>query len=258
MGQEHPVHQLSCYDVTTGIVLWHQDVQEKHNEISELKPLLTSALIKGCIFRLDALHTQRDFCRRVRQGGGDSLLIAKDNQPTLREDIADLFEDPHPDRRRWQHVETWEKGHGRREHRHLTCSPDLNEWFAKDWQGIAQVVRLQREVTVLKTGATRQEVVYGLSSLSLRETSPARLFALIRAHWAIENRLHWRRDVTLGEDACQTRTGAVPGLLAQLNSTVLALMDRLAVHKVARQTRYFAARFDEALSLVLTGHCKVY
>src|SRR5260370_42554871 len=66
------------------------------------------------------------------------------------------------------------------------------------------------------------------------------------------------RDVTLGEDACQTRTGLVPSLLAQLNSTVLSLMDRAGVRNVARQMRYFDASFQQALALVLTGHCSVY
>ncbi len=64
---------------------------------------------------------------------GSFVLIAKDNQPTLKEDIADLFEDPTPDRRRWQEAETWDKGHGRLEHRQIVCSPDLNDWFAKEW-----------------------------------------------------------------------------------------------------------------------------
>lgn len=92
--QEHPVHQLSCYEVTTGRVVWHCNVQEKHNEISELKPFLTTELVKGRILSLDALHTQRELCRQVHRLEGDYLLIAKDNQPTLKEDIADYFEDP--------------------------------------------------------------------------------------------------------------------------------------------------------------------
>lgn len=80
----------------------------------------------------------------------------------------------------------------------------------------------------------------------------------MRGHWRIENGLHWRRDVTLGEDACQTRTGRVPSLLAQLNSAVLCLMDRVGVHNVARQMRYFDAHVEQALALVLTGSCSVY
>jgi hypothetical protein len=76
--------------------------------------------------------------------------------------------------------------------------------------------------------------------------------------YTIENRLHHRRDVSLGEDACQTRTGPVPSILAQLNSTTLSLMDRVGVHNVARPLRYFDAHLEQALALVLTGHCSVF
>jgi hypothetical protein len=76
--------------------------------------------------------------------------------------------------------------------------------------------------------------------------------------YTIENRLHWRRDVTLGEDACQRRIGPVPSLLAQLNSAVLSLMDRIGVGNVPRQMRYFDAEYNQALDLVLTGQCSVY
>jgi len=96
-------------------------------------------------------------------------------------------------------------------------SPDLNEWFAKDWQGIEQVFRIERTVRLLKRGEARHEVLYGLSGMTLQQAPAARMLALVREHWQIENRLHWRRDVTLGEDVCQTRTGLTPSLLAQLN-----------------------------------------
>ncbi len=76
--------------------------------------------------------------------------------------------------------------------------------------------------------------------------------------YTIENRLHWRRDVTLGEDACQTRTGAMPSLLARFNSTILSLMDRLGVRNVARQIRYFDAHVEQAVQLLLTGRCSVF
>jgi predicted transposase YbfD/YdcC len=255
--QGHPVHLLSCYDVITGTVLWQCNVGEKQNEISALKPLLTPSLVKGRIFSLDAMHTQRQLCAQVHRLEGDYVLIAKDNQSTLREDIADLFEDRTPDRRRWQEAETWDKGHGRLEHRQISCSPDLNDWFGKQWEGIEQVFRLERTSRTLKTGELHHEVVYGLSSLSLRQAPASRMLGLVRAHWAIENRLHWRRDVTLGEDACQTRTGAVPSLLARLNSTVLSLMDCLGVCNVARQARYFDAEVEQAIQLILTGQCSV-
>jgi predicted transposase YbfD/YdcC len=257
-SQAHPVHQLSCYEVATGIVLWHCNVQEKENEICALKPLLNAECVTGRILTLDAMHTQRELCAQVHRLGGDYILLAKENQPTLREDIAYLLEDPQPDRRRWQEAETWDKGHGRLDHRHIVCSPDLNEWFGKSWQGIEQVFRLERTTCLLKSGRVRHEVVYGLSSLALHDAPPTDMLTFIRDHWAIENRLHYRRDVSLGEDACHTRTGSVPALLAQLNSTVLSLMDRVGVHNVARQMRFFDAHLEQALALLLSGSCSLY
>lgn len=168
------------------------------------------------------------------------------------------FCDRRPDRRRGPQAETWDKGHGRLEHRHIICSPDLNDWFARQWEGIEQVFRLQRTTRLLKTGEVRQQIVYGLSNLPMRQGPPERMLTLIRAHWCVENRLHWRRDVTLGEDGCQTRTGAAPALLARLNSTVLSLMDRLGVRNVPQQARYLDAHLEQAIQLLLTGRCAVY
>ena len=95
--------------------------------------------------------------------------------------------------------------------------------------------------------------MYGLTSLS-PQRAPARcLNRLVRRHWAVENELHWRRDVTLGEDGCRSRTGKVPQMLATLNNVVLALMQMLAVSNVAGQMREFAAFPDQALRLLLLG-----
>lgn len=105
--QAQPTHLLSCYEVTTGTLLWQCNVGEKQNEISALKPRLSPALVKGRIVTLDAMHTQRELCSTVHQWGGAYILITKDNQPTLTQDIADLFEDRTPDRRRGPQAETW-------------------------------------------------------------------------------------------------------------------------------------------------------
>jgi hypothetical protein len=72
------------------------------------------------------------------------------------------------------------------------------------------------------------------------------------------NRLHWRRDVTLKEDACQTRTGSAPALLARLNSAVLSLMDLLGERNVPRQARFFEAHVEQALQLLLTGQRSLF
>lgn len=253
---DQPVHQLSAYDVATGIVLFQINVAEKQNEISALKPRLTPAFVKGRLFTLDALHTQTELCATIDRFGGFYVLVAKDNQPTLATDLADFFSAPPPDWC-WQEAEAWEKAHGRLEYRRLIASPELNEWFANRWSGVAQVFRLERTTLLLKSGRVRQQVIAGISNLSMTQAPPARLLQLNRGHWLIENRLHWRRDVTLGEDSCQTRTGVVPSLLAQLNSTTLSLMDRLGVRNVARQARFLDAHPEQAVQLILTGQCRV-
>lgn len=203
------------------------------------------------------MHTQTELCAKIDRGDGYYLLVAKDNQRCLATDLTDFFADP-PSDWCWEHAETWDKAHGRLEHRQITCSPELNEWFGKRWAGVAQVFCLQRTTTLLKSGKQRQQTVYGLSNLSVTQAPAMRMLALNRAHWGIENRLHWRRDVTLGEDSCQTRTGAAPGILARLNSAILSFMDRLGVENVPRQARFFDAHVDQAVQALLSGHCSVY
>ncbi len=132
------------------------------------------------------MHTQRALCAQVHRWEGDYVLMAKDNQPTLAEDIADLFADRMPDRRRWVEAETWDKGHGRLEYRHITCSPDRGDWFGKQWQGIEQVFRLERITYILHTGKIRHQIVYGLSSLPMNQVGALRLLKLVRQHWAME------------------------------------------------------------------------
>ena len=141
--EDQPVHQLSAYDVHTGVVLFQVNVQEKQNEISALKPLLTPSFIKGRIFTLDAMPTQTELGAKVDRGDGSSIFVAKDNQPSFAQDLADFFDAPPFD---WQKVqtETWDKAHGRLEHRRMMCRPELNEWCARRWAGVAQVFCLQR------------------------------------------------------------------------------------------------------------------
>lgn len=92
---------------------------------------------------------------------------------------------------------------------------------------MGQVFCLRRTTTVLATGVTRIETVYGVTSLLPAQASPARLLALVRAHWTIENRLHWVRDVTFDEDRSQIRQGAGPQVMATLRNLAISLL-RLA------------------------------
>ena len=214
-----------------------------------VKSWLQAVHVQDRIVSADAMHTQRFFCALLRRWRSHSLLIAKKNQPQLYEDLQLFFEDQEADRSGWQSAHSCNKGHGRLERREITTSTDLNSFFERDWQGIEQVFRLERNV--MRKGEPSQEVVYGLTSLPRKLANPARLLELNRAHWQIENRLHWRRDVTLGEDACQVRTGQAPQVLAALNNAVLALADALQVSNLAAQMRTFDAHPEQALALLL-------
>ncbi len=249
-GGEEPQKQvLHVYEVHTGIVLQQCPIAQEHNEVSTLKPLLTEVLCKGRILTSDAAQSYHQFGRLVRRAGGDVVLFIKDNTPVTRADPELFFEDEQADRRTWQSFEQIEKGHGRLERRQITTSPDLNEYLRRDWGEVGQVFRVQRE----RTSKDKQsvEVVYGWTTLSQKRCSSERLSQVIRAHWAVENRLHWRRDVTLGEDRCGVRFPPVAQMLAVLNTVVLSLMDLHQIPNVARQRRRFASHPDEALTWVL-------
>jgi predicted transposase YbfD/YdcC len=249
-GGEEPMKQvLHVYEVQTGIVLQQVPMAQKHNEVSTLKPMLTEVLCQGRILTADAAQSYHEFGRLVRQGGGDVVVTIKDNTPVARADLELFFEDEQADRRTWQSFEQIEKGHGRLERRQITISPDLNDYLRRDWGEVGQVFRLQRERTIKDKKSV--EVVYGWTSLSPTRCSPQRLLQLTRAHWAVENRLHWRRDVTLGEDRCGVRFPPVAQMLAVLNTVVLSLMDFHQVANVARQIRRFVSHPDEALAWVL-------
>ena len=242
------VHVLGFYDCQSGIVLTQRAVASKENEISAAAALLHPALVKGRIISTDALHTQRKWCTGVQSYGGYYLTIVKLNQPTLYEDIQDFFDDPDAQQDEWQYAKRAQKGHGRLETREIWTSTQMNEWFEKDWTGLAQIFRLRR--VVKEAEKHREETVYGITNLPRSKANAARLLALQQEHWRIENRLHWRRDVTLGEDACQVRITGAPQALAALNGGVLALMDWLQVRNVASQMRHFCAHPHEALLLL--------
>ncbi|GAC1358585.1 MAG: ISAs1 family transposase [Ktedonobacteraceae bacterium] len=241
------MHQVSLYETQTGIVLAEQIVGDKENELSRINEMLTPQCIKGRLVSADALHTQQAFCLGVTLAGGDYLLFAKGNQPTLHEDLRLFFHEPPLDCHDWRIAQSCDTGHGRLEMRDLIASTELNDFLSKPWTGIAQVFRLRRRVC--KPLVCTQEIVYGFTSLSPAKAGPERILELVRDHWAIENRSHWRRDVTLREDDCQVRKGIAPRTLTLLNSFLLALFDWLGVTNVASQMRTLAARPLLALRL---------
>jgi hypothetical protein len=140
------------------------------------------------------------------------------------------------------------KGHGRLERRTLTTATLLNDYL--DWPEVGQVYWLRRERTV--AGVTTLEDVYGISSLSREQAEATRFLALLREHWGIENRLHYVRDVTLGEDACRVRKGSSGSVLAGLRNAALVLLDRLNVPSMAEAIRACVLRPKRVFRLLFT------
>lgn len=244
------VHTVGLYNVSARFMWQQQAVVGKGQERKAALALIEPLALHGSVVSADALHTQPKWAQAVLDRGGEYLLIAKGNQSELREAIALLFSQP-PRPRLFPESEarTVDKAHGRLEVRHLRVSCELSEYLAPRWPQVAQVFQIERTIT--RHGKTTREVVYGLTSLTPHQVSPSQLLALVRHHWHIENRSHWRRDVTLGEDACRLTLGQVPQVLAALNNCVLAIVDFLRQPNLAAATRFFCARPEKALDLLL-------
>ncbi len=228
------------------------DGEKQEAELTVAPALIDRLDWRGRVLTGDALFCQRDLCRQVLDRGGDYLLLAKANQPTLAQDIRLLF-DPPPevaalpllDRRE---ARTLDYGHGRTdERRHLVASTDLTAYL--DWPGLAQVVRLER--TWCERGTTKRARHYGITSLAPEQADAARLLELRRGHWSIENRLHRRKDVTFGEDASLVHAGQGPTVMALLRDAAVSLLHRAGVRKVAARLRAHSQHPDQAVALVL-------
>jgi predicted transposase YbfD/YdcC len=139
------------------------------------------------------------------------------------------------------------KGHGRVERRRLRATTRLNGYL--DWPGLRQVCVLERTRRV--NGEESTETAFAVTSLRPSRARAGRLLELARAHWDVENRLHYVRDVSLGEDACRVRTGSAPEVLSGLRNAAIRLIRAAGLTNLAAALRRFAAHPLEAVSLVL-------
>ena len=190
------MHLLAGLCQHTGAVLAQLAVGAKTNEIPMLTKLLdTIPDIAGAVITADALHCQRDTAEYITGRGAHYILTVKDNQPTLRKKLKSLP---------WKQIPVLDRktehGHGRTTTRTLKAA-EIAEGIG--FPGAVQVLQLTRTATDDKTGKKHTEVVYAVTSLSVADAKPAQIAAWLRGHWAIENRLHWVRDVTYSEDHSQ-------------------------------------------------------
>lgn len=242
-------HLLGAVSQRLGLVVAQLAVTDKSHEAGKLESLLAALVLEGRVVTCDALHTHASVAQTILAGGGDYLLPVKDNQPLLRQDIALVF--AHAERLSDTITEarTTDQHGGRIETRWLRASTALEGYL--DWPGHAQVLELQRTVTEKRTGKTRREVAHAITSLGRERATARQLLEVWRAHWHIENRLHWVRDVSFDEDRSQVRTGHVPQVMATLRNIAISLLRISGASNIAAACRRYAAQ--PALALAAVG-----
>lgn len=242
-------HLLGAVSQRLGIVVAQLAVSDKSHEAAEIESLLAALVLEGRVVTLDALHTHASVARTVRARGGDYLLPVKDNQPLLRADIALVFAHAAGLAETITSAQTTEQHGGRIETRCLRASTALQGYL--DWPGHAQVLELRRTVTEKRTGETRCEVAHAITSLGRERASARQLLEVWRAHWHIENRLHWVRDVTFDEDRSQVRAGHAPQVMAVLRNIAISVLRVCGAENIASACRRYAAQ--PALALAAVG-----
>jgi predicted transposase YbfD/YdcC len=234
-------HLVAAFDHGTGVVVGQLAVTAKSNEIPAVQGLLRLFDLTGVVVTVDAMHTQTDTAEQITAAGGDYVFTVKGNQPTLFKACKNMPWSDVP-----SHTVRTRK-HGR------TATRTIKVVTAPAWvefAGATQIAQLRRTVT--KDGKRTVEVVYLITSADHRAAPPATLAAWVRAHWGIENRLHWVRDVTYDEDRSQVRTGNAPQVMATLRSTAISLLRLTGVENIAQGLRHHARDPEPVLKLLLT------
>jgi predicted transposase YbfD/YdcC len=244
------VHLVSAYQVETGVPCMQLAVPSKANELVVAPAILRHLDLQGVLVTGDAMFAQRALSIQIVEAGGDYCWIVKENQPTLYDDLRLLF-GPQPDALPgtspladdFVTVRTVDLGHGRLDERTLTTSSLLAEY--QGWPYLAQAFQVVR-ISQMPRRRSR-EVRYGITSAPASAASAKRLLESVRGHWQIENGLHYRRDVSLDEDASLVRMGQAPQVLATLNNGICGLTAQAGVSNLAALQRAMAAAVDRWL-----------
>ena len=254
-----PLHLVSAFATTSRLVLGQEAVADKTNEITAI-PLLLERLaakdgLKGALVSIDAIATDPTIATAIQDAGADYLLAVKSNQPTLRTEIESLFNDADP-----VDLDTTtdhDKGHGRIEQRTVTVARQV-DWLDGDRRFPGEV-RLPNVATIVKVASRtelkdrcRFETRYYISSAVL---GALRAAEAIRAHWAIENSLHWVLDVTFGDDQSRLRTGHGAKNMAVVRHFAINLV-RTAKDKRSLKLRRKRAGWDPNYLAEILGHLR--
>jgi len=238
------------------VVIAERLIGPKTNEVPEFQPLLRGLDIAGWVLTMDAGHTVRSHATFIcEELLAHFIMIAKGNQKGLFEKLDALD---------WASVPVTHKsagtGHGRKETRTIQVMdapadlgfPHVRQVFLIERHTIRKIRRRKKNSRKYTTKEVRSAVaVLGVTSLSAREAAPEHIAAYVRGHWAIENKVHWVRDVTFREDASQVRTGSRPRIMATLRNLAIGLIRQAGYTKIAATIRRI--RNDPRLLLTILG-----
>ena len=238
------LHMVSAWASAQRLSLGQVATEEKSNEITAIPKLLDLLEIKGCIVTLDAMGCQRAIAEQIVAQGADYVLAVKDNQPQLHEAIQDYFETAEAaqfERVPMRYFEETDAGHGRREVRRHWLVEDLSTLPEPDeWSGLRSIGMVQSERH--DGDKVTRERRYYITTLA----GDAKAFAhAARAHWGIENPLHWVLDVTFREDDSRIRRGHAPANFNTLRQFALNLLKRYRTDMSVKKKRYVAALNDD-------------
>ena len=215
------IHLVSAWATENGVALGHVKTEEKSNEITAIPELVKLLQLKGCLVTIDAMGCQRDIAQTIVDAGADYLLAVKDNQETLREDLEQEFKEAQADN--FAHMdclyhETLDKGHGRIEKRQYWYTHDVAGLGTLErWPKLAGMVMCRATRTV--KGETSTEDRYFITSNTGHDMD--KIAAAVRAHWQVENSLHWVLDIAFYEDQCRIRMGYAAENLATIRKMAL-------------------------------------
>jgi predicted transposase YbfD/YdcC len=232
-----PCHLLSVFCHKSGLVLGQMALENKEAELTVAPQLLQQIEWEGRVITGDAMFCQRNLCRQVVESGGDYLFVVKGNQPGLKADLEMVFETSQLGQvnlLEMREAKVVDKGHGRIEVREIKVSTELAGY--SDWPYLTQVFEVRR--SWVEKGQLKTEVHLGITSLPKTAIRVKALLELKQGHWGIENKLHWIRDVVLGEDASLIHTGAGPQVMAALRNTALNLLRKAGYNKITAQLRF--------------------
>jgi predicted transposase YbfD/YdcC len=238
-GKKAIIHMVSAWSNENNMVLGQVKTEEKSNEITAIPTLLDLLALEGAIVTIDAMGCQSAITEKIIAQKADYVLAVKENQAHLLDDIKEAFEQTP----KAENHTTIEKSHGRIEKRSCKVITDM-DWISKEekWGNLQSIICIESERTILQTGEKQTEQRFYISSLN---TTAVRCNEIVRAHWGIENKLHWCLDVTFKEDLSTKQAGNAAENFSTITKIALNLLKNENSKKRSIKNKRLLCGWDE-------------